>query len=507
MAKPSEKLASSLEALKGLQDKGIIAIQASDISRTHRDRLLKNGFLQRVIKGWYIPCNPNDNLGESTAWYTSFWHFCSSYLNQRFGDNWCLSPEVSVSIHAGNWTVPNQLLVRTPEGNNNKIELPYSTSLFITQYSMPEQNDIIKNNGLQIYSLPSALISCSPNYFQQNEIDVKTALSAIGDSSDILGLLLQGGHSRIAGRLTGAFRDIGRDQIATDIIETMRKADYDVREVNPFSENNIYTFNSRERSPYVNRLHLLWNKMREDIIDSFPKVSSTNNNAKKYLEHIDDIYKADAYNSLSIEGYRVSLELIQRVQEGKWNPETNDSDKNHKDALAARGYWQAFQAVKKSVAKVLSGANAGKVASKDHRVWFREMFTPNITAGLLQPADLAGYRNSQVYIRHSMHVPPNCEAIRDLMPAFFELLENEPESSVRIVLGHFFFVYIHPYMDGNGRLGRFLMNVMLASGNYQWVVVPYAKRNQYMKSLEDASVHQNIKPFRDFIAGLIKSNG
>jgi hypothetical protein len=37
-------------------------------------------------------------------------------------------------------------------------------------------------------------------------------------------------------------------------------------------------------------------------------------------------------------------------------------------------------------------------------------------------------------------------------------------AGVRVVLGHFIFVYIHPYMDGNGRMGRFLMNVMLAGG-------------------------------------------
>ncbi len=58
---------------------------------------------------------------------------------------------------------------------------------------------------------------------------------------------------------------------------------------------------------------------------------------------------------------------------------------------------------------------------------------------------------------------PRSEAV-ELMPAFFDLLRNEPEASVRVVLGHFFFVNIHPYFDGNGRMGRFLMNAMLASG-------------------------------------------
>jgi hypothetical protein len=55
----------------------------------------------------------------------------------------------------------------------------------------------------------------------------------------------------------------------------------------------------------------------------------------------------------------------------------------------------------------------------------------------LRAADLAGYRNGPVYIRRSMHTPPNIEAVRELMPTLFELLQQEAEASVRVVLGHF----------------------------------------------------------------------
>lgn len=88
----------------------------------------------------------------------------------------------------------------------------------------------------------------------------------------------------------------------------------------------------------------------------------------------------------------------------------------------------------------------------DHPTWYRELFAPSVTAGILRAGDLTGYRNGPVYIKRSMHVPPNREAVRDLMPAFFDLLEEETEASVRVVLGHFVFVYIHPYIDGNGRI-------------------------------------------------------
>jgi hypothetical protein len=241
-------------------------------------------------------------------------------------------------------------------------------------------------------------------------------------------------------------------------------------------------------------------------VGEFPVPPGLPKNAAEYLKQVEEIYVNDAYNSLSIEGYIVSAELIEKVRSGKWNPDQNKDDKEQRVALATRGYWQAFQAVKKSIEKVLNGDNAGRVADYDHAGWYRELFGPSVTVGLLKVAHLAGYRNGQVFIRNSRHTPPNVDAVRDLMPAFLELLEKEENPAVRVVLGHFMFVYIHPYMDGNGRIGRFLMNVMLASGGYPWTIVPLERRKDYKVALESASVEGNIKPFSMFLGGLV-ANG
>lgn len=103
-----------------------------------------------------------------------------------------------------------------------------------------------------------------------------------------------------------------------------------------------------------------------------------------------------------------------------------------------------------------------------------------------------------------MHVPLNREAVRDAMPALFDLLREERHPAARAVLGHFVFVYIHPYMDGNGRMGRFLMNAMMAAGGYPWTVVPLSERNAYMSALEKASVGEDIAPFAGFLAALVR---
>lgn len=503
MAKPSEKLAASLQALYDLQTQGIIIIQAKDLSRTHRERLVKSGFLEEIIKGWYMPSRPSQPIGESTVWYASFWDFSAAYLNKRFGKKWCLSPEQSLSLHAGNWQIPPQLLVRTPRGGNNAIYLPHKTSLFDVRQPIPDANEMELKNNLNIFSLAPALVNCSPKFFVQHPIDAKTALSLIKDASDILRLLLSHGHSVIAGRLAGAFRNIGRPHIADDIIQTMSIAGYKIREIDPFETASPNILSAREQSPYVNRMRLMWEKMRADILGHFPQPASNLITSSDYLKQVKKIYVTDAYHSLSIEGYRVSNDLIKQVSSGEWNPDQKESDREHRDALAARGYWLAFNAVEKSLHKILKKTNAGQVFRQDHSHWYKEMFSPCVLAGIIKPSDLAGYRNNQVYIRRSMHVPPNYEAVRDLMPAFCDLLSKEKDAATRIVLGHFFFVYIHPYMDGNGRIGRFLMNTMFAAGGYPWIVVPVEQRNKYMAALEEASVRQNIVPFKNFLAELV----
>jgi Fic family protein len=283
----------------------------------------------------------------------------------------------------------------------------------------------------------------------------------------------------------------------------MRAAGYDVREQDPFRSRINLALPRREASPYAGRIRLMWQQMRGPVVERFPAAPGRPKNIDAYLKHVQDVYVTDAYHSLSIEGYRVSPALIERVRSGRWNPDANEQDREQRNALAARGYWLSFQAVQKSLRRVLRGENPGAVAEEDHAAWYREMFARSVTAGLLRRADLAGYRNAPVYIRRSMHVPPNSEAVRDVMPVFFEMLTQEAEPSVRVVLGHFVFVYIHPYMDGNGRIGRFLMNVMLAAGGYPWTVVPLERRDAYMTALEEASVQQNIVPFADFLGQLV----
>jgi len=505
MPKPNEKLAESLSALRDLQKGGRRVFRSRELSRTHRERLIRSGFLREVIKGWLMSSSPSTQEGDSTPWYASFWEFCAGYCQDRFDDAWHLSPEQSVLLHAQNTVIPTQVVVYSRKGTNHTTKLPFGTSLYdLKQREMPPPSDVSVKDGMRLFAPAAALVKVSEAFFNRNPVDTQVVLSGIRDASDVLRILLDGGHSAKAGQIAGAFRRVGCPQIADEIVRTMKSAGYDVRETDPFAPIQRFNVLPALTAPIVGRMQAMWESMRDVVVETFPKAPGLPRNRKAYLGLVDDMYKSDAYHSLSIEGYSVTPALIERVQRGDWDPDHHEDDRQSRDALAARGYWQAFQKVKETVSEVIAGGNAGVLARTAHKEWYRELFQPCVAAGLIKAGALAGYRNDAVFLRTSRYVPPRWEAVRDAMPALFDLLEHEPEPSVRSVLGHWLIGYIHPYPDGNGRMARFLMNAMLASGGYPWTVIRVEDRTDYLLALDRASIDMTIEPFAGFIAERVR---
>jgi hypothetical protein len=508
MPTPHEKLAESLAVLQALQKGGRRVIQSKELSRVHRERLLANGFVQEVMKGWLISSSPGARAGDSTPWYASFWEFCARYCGQRFGDEWHLSPEQSLLLLAENTVVPTQLVIYSPKGTNHNMELLFGTSLYdLKQPEMADPSELTLRSGLRVFSPSAALVKVPESFFRRQPIETQVVLAGLRDGSDLLRVLLNGGKSVKAGVIAGALRRIGRPELADEIVKAMKKAGYDARESDPFEPAQTFSMLHPALSPIVGRMRAMWRSMRSVVADNFPKAPGLPEDRRGYLELVDDIYKNDAYHSLSIEGYSVTPALVERVQQGDWDPERHDEDRRNRDALAARGYWQAFQKVKDAVADIIAGASPGSRVRGAHMDWYRELFQPCVAAGVIPAAALAGYRNDAVYLRTSRHVPPRWEAVRDGMPALFDLLENETDPGVRAVLGHWLFGYIHPYPDGNGRMARFVMNAMLASGGYPWTVIRVEDRDSYLLALDNASIDMDIAPFTALVAERVRRSG
>ncbi|CAN7581767.1 Fic family protein [Variovorax sp. LjRoot178] len=495
------KMAAALRALQKLQDKHHGVVESKDLSDEQRDLLVGTGFLKPVLKGWFICGNPKDLPGDTTAWYASYWPFLSGYLTKRFGKRYCLNPEASLLLHTGNTTVPRQVTVVTKQGGTQVVKLPFETSVLV----YPDEKRVPKTRadvrGLQVWPVAEALCLVGPQFFTHHSREAEIALAMVRDPSELLTTLLAGeGMPTAASRLAGAMAFVGRTQDSAAIVNTMKSARVHVQPKNPFELEQPTLPPSRERSPYILRLRSLWSSWRQVVIDNFPPAPGLARDIEAYVHQVEERYRSDAYNSLSIEGYQVTEELIERVAKNGWDPENNEEDNASRDAMAARGYFQAFGAVKESIRRILVGGNPGYILKADHREWYSELFGPAVAAGILKRHQLAGYRTGPIFIRNSMHTPLPRDALLDSMEELFRLIAEEPEASVRAVLGHHLFVFIHPYFDGNGRIGRFMMNALLASGGYPWTVVRVARRQQYMDALELASVKGDIAPLTRFLA-------
>ena len=501
---PNEKLASSMAELARVlgdrRDRRVL--RSSELSRTHRERLMRNGFLQRATKGWYFAADPEALQGDSTRWYGCYWEFCALYCEHRFGESWHLSAEGSLLRHAGVTTIPDQVVVRSRGASHHVVNLPGNTSLLhLVATDAAEPADVmLDGDGIRLLSIDVALVRASERFFEAHEVAVMAVLGQMGDHGPLLRRLLDGAHTTIAGRLAGAFRAAGRADIADEVVRAMRSAGHDTRETCPFG-GAAPTWPPRvAEHPAAARLRLMWDRFRSVVVHTMPRAHGLPTDIVAYLAAVDDSYIQDAYHSLSIEGYRVSPELVDRVRSGTWNPSADPGDASTRDAVAALGYRRTFGQVRAAVEEVVHGANPAALVRDRHRDWYRLLFGPSVELGLLAAGDLEGYRRRPVYLSGSRHVPMRWEAVPEAMETLFELLDEEAEPSVRAVLGHFCFAYIHPYPDGNGRLARFIMNIMLASGGYSWTVVRVEDRQAYMEALEHASVGQTVEPFAEFIA-------
>ena len=505
MATMQEKLIESMDVLKKYQDEhgeNLVIHGADTLGRTHTERLVDSGYLKMIIKGWYIGCLPGKE-GESTVWYASYWYFIAAYLNSKFGENWCLSPELSLYYYSGGSVVPKQLIVRSPASSNNIIQLPFGTSVLDLKASLPPVIDVEPRYGIRLYPMAYALLLVGPDYYRHDAQEARICLASIRDVSPVVAAALDGGYTSRAGRVAGALRSVGRDEMADMLLSMMRQAGHSIQEENPFNED--IRLASFPPSPYAARLRLMWMAMRPKVVSAMELtgIKPAYQDAGSILAMMDATYIKDSYNSLSIEGFKITEGLLEKVRSGNWDTKNDEEDKERKNALAARGYYQAYQLLKQSVSSALAGRDPAQMYVKDHQSWHFQLFEPCVRAGIIKASDLVGYRTHQVYIRYSKHVPLNPDAVLDAMTALSTLMQEEEDAFIRAVLGHFFFVYIHPYMDGNGRTARFTMNSQLVTGGYPWVVVPVERRDEYMAALEKASVEEEIEPFVRFIISLI----
>jgi excisionase family DNA binding protein len=207
---------------------------------------------------------------------------------------------------------------------------------------------------------------------------------------------------------------------------------------------------------------------------------------KKLHENMEIAY---TYNSNAIEGNTLTLKETQLViEEG-----ITVNGKSLSEHLEAQNHPKAIAYIESVVKNKIEEQNILKL----HSILF---------TGFCENA--GNYRNSQVYITGSDFTPPPAFEVPDLMRSLIDWVSNNPEELRPIELAAIFhhkLVYIHPFDDGNGRIGRLLMNLLLMKNGYPLTVIKQVDRKKYYETLKKADAG-NYKPLVNFIARCVEQS-
>lgn len=215
------------------------------------------------------------------------------------------------------------------------------------------------------------------------------------------------------------------------------------------------------------------------------------------LARARDAKLEDTYHSTTIEGYRITRDDIRAVEEGV--PNAGTSPEELERLMALKGYAQAFERTLDLIRSAKPGDGL-RLAEGDILDLHLELWSPTIDAGLLSASDLRGWRRDPVYIRRSDHVPPAAAKIATLMRVLVDDVNALATGPItRAVVAHWGFVHVHPFMDGNGRLSRLLMNLFLGAGGIPWTTIRAEERDPYFAALEQAHVKENYAVFAEFV--------
>lgn len=115
------------------------------------------------------------------------------------------------------------------------------------------------------------------------------------------------------------------------------------------------------------------------------------------------------------------------------------------------------------------------------------------------------YRKEKVFISGSKYTLPAPQKVPGLMKEFIEGLKDLKKKNHPVeyaALAHKDIAFIHPFIDGNGRVARLLMNLILLQKGYCIAIIPPILRGDYIQALEKA--HTDDKEFIDFTATVVK---
>ncbi len=182
---------------------------------------------------------------------------------------------------------------------------------------------------------------------------------------------------------------------------------------------------------------------------------------EKELEEISIVF---TYNTNAIEGSTITLEDAREIIHDKISP-----NKSLRDVRETEAHNKVFlQMLKKNE----------KITKELLLNWHKNVFGET-------KSDIAG-KFRDYLVRIGFHLAPDWQDVENLMKDFIEFLNKNKKMNPAELAGraHYQFEKIHPFGDGNGRIGRLLMNFILWHNGYPILIIEYKKRKSYYKALQ-----------------------
>ena len=192
---------------------------------------------------------------------------------------------------------------------------------------------------------------------------------------------------------------------------------------------------------------------------------------------------------------RASTLTVKRIFSGIQNPLQIFSSVAIGDILAAQNHSEAIQLVRK-----MAFDSTYQITEEDikkiHRIVMKGVIT---SAG--------EYRDYDLEVREAGFTPPPFYEISENMKEFIDMLNNNSDELHPIEFAaqvHYDFVWIHPFEDGNGRMARLLLNLVLVKSGYPFAVIQSVDKKRYLKTLRQMDLEREFEPFLIYIARCVE---
>ncbi|XP_055924686.1 protein adenylyltransferase Fic-like [Argiope bruennichi] len=199
-----------------------------------------------------------------------------------------------------------------------------------------------------------------------------------------------------------------------------------------------------------------------------------------------EVYFLHIHHTLALEGNTMSLSETRAVVETKTTI-PGKSIMEHNEIL---GIESALRYINKTLLNLSERLTVFDILEIHKRV-----------LGHVDPLSAGTFRRNQVFVGD--YVPPPASEVRYLMERFVEWLQSDNMKLFhpvkRAAVAHYRLAHIHPFVDGNGRTARLLMNLILMKAGYPPVIIRKQDRSMYYNTLQMAN-EGDVRPFIRFIA-------